>query len=211
MPPRIRYTYDPKSARYRERTSGKFVSPQTVRAGIDAIIRASEARIVTLTDQFRTRAINLGQWEQGMRGELRALHVAAAISAKGGRDEMAPSDWGAVGAKLKRQYQYLAKRATLIGSGKQLPDGSLTNRARMYAKAALPTYLATRGDELTLRGFTEIRSIVHARESCAGCLAQQAKGFQPESVYIPIGARDCLTSCACTELRRNPITGEIAA
>lgn len=211
VPRRIAYTYDARTARYRERTSGKFVTPQKVRGATNEIIKASRDRITAYTEAFRSRELTLGEWETRMRAEIRAVHSAAAIAAKGGREHMANADWGALGAKVKAQYQFLTKRADAIVSGRQAIDGSLTNRARMYASAALPTYLDTRGSELATRGFTEVRSIVHARESCAECLAQQARGFVNESDYTPIGQRTCLTSCACTEQRRNPLTGEIAA
>jgi hypothetical protein len=204
MPRPIRYTYDERSGRYRARASGRFVRASEVRAATDKIIAASKTRITEITESFRSRALTLGEWESRMRAEIRALHVAAAVAGKGGRDQMSNADWGAVGARVKREYQFLTKRTQAI-------DGSLTNRAKMYANASLATYLDTRGNELALRGFTEVRSIVHARESCAQCLAQAAKDWQQEAVYIPIGSRTCLSSCACTEQRRNPVTGEIAA
>lgn len=211
MPRRIAYTYDQRSARYRAKASGRFVRASEVRGATDKIIAASKARITDITEQFRSRGITLGEWESRMRAEIRALHVAAGVAANGGREHMTPAAWGRIGAVVKREYQFLMKRADAVESGRQAIDGSLTNRARMYAQAALPTYLEMRGNELATRGFTEVRSIVHARESCAQCLAEEAKGFQPERDYTPIGHRTCLTSCACTEQRRNPATGEIAA
>lgn len=212
MPPRrIMYTYDERSGRYRARASGRFVRASEVRAATDKIIAASKTRVDATTEQFRSRTITLGEWESRMRAEIRAIHVAVAVAGKGGRDQMSNADWGSVGARVKREYQFLTKRADAVASGRQAIDGSLGQRARMYSQAALATYLDTRGNELALRGFTEVRSIVHARESCAECLAQQAKGFQSERVYVPVGRRTCLSSCACTEQRRNPVTGEIAA
>ena len=104
MSPRVRYQFQESTGRYRG-PSGRFVSQREVRAAVDKMIAASGQRMRGLTEQFRQRALTLGEWEQAMRRELSTLHVAAATVAKGGRAEMSQSDYGRVGQLVQKQFK----------------------------------------------------------------------------------------------------------
>lgn len=83
--------------------------------------------------------ITLGMWEEDMRTRLRMYMGGCAVIGKGGDvDNMRPSDWGKVGAQLKKQYRWLHgfSQDILHKAG----EGTLTlkavqARAHLYAEA----------------------------------------------------------------------------
>ena len=210
MPTRPKFRWDERSRRFRA-SSGRFLPASTIRNVIDGALRTATARVAALTDQLRDRSISLVQWEQEMRRQLKSIHVYSALAAKGGRAQLTPAERGRIGATLKQQYQFLARFAADIESGKQAMQGGMRARARLYANAGRATYEHTRRRDLALAGFTEIRSVLNPADHCAECVAEEAKGWQDPSTFTPIGARQCSHNCKCTAQYRNPETGAVAA
>lgn len=214
MSPRVRYQFQESTGRYRG-PSGRFVSQREVRAAVDKMIAASGQRMRGLTEQFRQRALTLGEWEQAMRRELSTLHVAAATVAKGGRAEMSQSDYGRVGQLVREQFEWLRARADKITSGEQFADGSLSAISQLYAEAARATHQVIVSREMAVRGFTEERNILDREAAhCLGdnsCPGESARGWVPLGTLIPLGKRRCGPNDRCHFQYRNPVTGEIAA
>jgi ferredoxin len=132
-----------------------------------------------------------------MAREIKSAHLASAALAKGGFAQMAPADYGRVGARLKEQYRFLNRFASQIESGQQGLNGQLPIRSEMYIQAARATYHATERREMEQRGVEEERSILGAADHCPDCLQEADKDWQLIGTLIPIGDRICLTRCAC--------------
>ena len=212
MPPRrVAYVYDERTNRYREKRSGRFVRRDAIRRGVDRSIGRSTDRVTALAEQLRTRSITLGEWEVQMRAELRALHTAAALSAKGGRQHMSPAAWGALGRELRTEYEYLRNFADEVSSGAQPLDGRFRARARLYASAAWGTHAETGRREMERLGFDLEENVLTAGESCAGCIAETARGKVPIGTLKKIGSRTCRANDRCHLRFTNSQTGEIAA
>jgi hypothetical protein len=152
----------------------------------------------TLADNLKATG-DIAAWEAGMRQYLREQYEAAMTLVKGGRDNITQADWGYEGSLLKKQYQYLSNFANDIAKN---PDAWLnTNRlnARMdlYKESAYSAMEDMRRREYTEAGYTEERRLLHAAESCPGCLSQAGLGWQPIGSLDPIGAEECVTNCKC--------------
>lgn len=216
MPPRRRYTFNDRTGRYRDARTGRFVSHRQVRAAVDTVIDGSGKRIKALTEQFRSRALTLGEWETRMRVELKALHLAAARAAKGGRAQMTAADYGRVGQALRTQYRYLRRFADEVQSGKQLPDGSMASRALLYPEAARSvSYQSTLAREMRRRGYDQERNVLDREAAhCQGpgsCPDITKRGWQPIGTLPPLGTRPCMVKDKCHVQYRNSRTGEVAA
>ena len=129
---------------------------------------------------------------------------------------MSQADYGRAGRALRDEYDFLRARVDAIVSGEQALDGTLASRAVLYAEAARSvSYEATLSREMATRGFTEERNILDREAAhCVGpgsCPEQTARGWVPAGALIPLGERLCKRSDKCRILRRNPLTGEIAA
>ena len=96
-----------------------------------------DATVGRMAEQLYTGEISLGTWSEQMKAEIKALHTAAGAMGKRGWDNMTQSDWGKVGAEVKKQYRYLQGFAEDIAANRDtMTLGQLQARANMYAEAA---------------------------------------------------------------------------
>lgn len=210
MPPRRRFTFDDRAGRYRA-TSGRFLPASTVRSYIDRTLDAHARAVADITEQFRARAVTLGEWERRMRAELKAIHLYSGMAAKGGRGQLTQADFGRIGARLKSEYALLRSLADDVASGKQPIDGRLASRARMYAQAGRGTFHLIERVEMEKRGFDREENILAPADHCAGCLTETERGAVRIGSLVPIGQRDCLSNDRCRIRYSNSQTGEVAA
>ena len=196
-----RYRWLPNAGstgRYQDRATGRYVSELSVRGDLDKYIDAKNSVLDDLANQLRNREISLADWQLQMRTEIRNMHNAAAMVAKGGRDQMTYADWGRTGRRLRDQYAYLDKWAADIASGKVPLDGRLAQRAKLYGNAARGTYEQERRAVGVEKGNTQEMRILHAKESCSDCIEYAALGWQPIGTLPQIGDSVCRQNCACT-------------
>jgi len=123
--------------------------------------------------------ITLGMWEEDMRTRLRMYVGGCAVIGKGGNvDDMRPSDWGKVGAQLKKQYHWLHSFAQDVYDNRETVSlRAIQARAHLYAEAGH----------------------IMATEIQAGYFAPHVRR-DPISVlpWIPgDGSTQCLNRCGC--------------
>ena len=191
------FSWNERAGRFRD-ASGRFVPEAKVRSGVDAVVDAASQRASNLAKDLREGRINLEQFRDGMFQAIKDVHIASALSAYGGKQAMNESKWGFVGSQIKAQYMYARGMLNDIISGKQAMNGRLDQRAIMYMEAARTTYETIRLREGLKRGVTQVRNILHAKESCDQCKGLTGDGWMDADKMIPIGARQCLSRCACT-------------
>jgi hypothetical protein len=198
-----RYRWAPNAGstgRYVNRATGRYVSELSVRADLDTYIVNKNAGLDALANQLRNREISLADWQLQMRNEMRNMHNAAAMVAKGGREQMTYADWGRTGRELRSQYEYLDKWAADIASGKAPIDGRLNTRATLYGDASRGTYEQQRRVMAADKGNEEECRILHSAESCDDCAKWEVNvlGWQPIGTLPKIGDSICRTRCRCT-------------
>ncbi len=149
----LRWQYDQGVHRYRDQTTGRFLSGTTIlelRNGLlDARVNGTQALSAALADG----RIDLSSWQAGMRAVSRDTALAEYIFGRGGQNAMTPADYGRVGALVKAQYGYLQGFAQEIKTG-DLSDAQINARAAMYAHAGVTAHsvgvMATYGGQLEL-------------------------------------------------------------
>jgi hypothetical protein len=146
------------------------------KALISVRISIFQNEITTLTEKMYIGDVTIGGYEETMRAMIRELHSAVASIAKGGWDNMTQSDWGKIGAPVKRQYRYLHGFMQDISDNREnIPLGTIQRRARMYGDAA-----GSMTNEM------------------------QAGDIRPYLPWIPRdGSTDCLMSCKCSWTKIN--------
>lgn len=132
-----------------------------------------------LANQVYSGQISLGQWEENMKGLIKGLHASTAAIGKGGWDEMTQSDWGRVGAEVKKQYRYLHNFAENIAENRDsISLKAIQARAHMYGDAA---------------GHTA--GIMQAGEFSGGTTRNPTEWALP---WLPKdGSTECLVNCKC--------------
>lgn len=182
---------------YRDLNTGRFASWQSVRNSVDDYIGKSAQRIDGLSTQLRNGEINVAEWQQGMRNEIKIGNRSSGMIGKGGRANMTQSDWGRIGQRIRSQYEYLDNFANDIATGRIPLDGRINARAKLYAEADRGTFEQVRRADERASGRTEEMRVLHAAEHCDDCI--EAAGHWAAIGTLPaIGDSACRSNCRCT-------------
>lgn len=202
MPDLSQYGYNPKSRRYVDLKTGRFVPARDVRAAIDTVIDAETVKVRALSQRLVDGEMSLAEWQSQMAAQIKTLHVAMGVAAYGGFAAMTPARYGYLGSLIKKQYQYLRDFAAQIASGEQKLDGSLIARAALYSQAGRESYSDILVQIAQDGGCTQARRILGGADHCNGCVSEAARGWVPISDSLPIGAAECRSNCRCSQETR---------
>jgi hypothetical protein len=134
----------------------------------------------SLASQVYNGNLSIGAWEEAMKSEIRALHVATGTIGKGGWDNMTQSDWGRIGAEVKQQYRFLHGFADTIAEKRDnISLAAIQARAHMYGEAGKATAAITEAGEF------------------AGGTRRQPGRFKGLPWFPGDGSTKCLTNCRC--------------
>lgn len=200
------FYWNPAAQRYIGKGSTGFVKNTTVRAAIDDYIDNQNVIARDLAGKLANREITVAEWQKGMHRVIADTINANVAASKGGWAQMDAKARGEAAQQIKQQLGGIKKWnsrglrgfAADIESGVQKLDGSFINRAMMYVNSGRKGYEITKRKDMIAFGMTEERNIRHATDSCVGCLAATAAGWQPIGTLPMIGDRDCLTNDKCT-------------
>lgn len=192
------YTFSDRSGRFRDSATGQYVSERAVRDAVDAVVRLSGERMADLAQQFRAGTIDDGQFLTSMISEIKSVHVATALAAYGGREQVTQARWGTVGQLIRQQYAYARQMVADVLEGRQRMNGRLDARSRMYAAAGRTAYENIRRREMAALGYAFEVNVQHSQEGCRECVAASDLGPVPIGTLPPIGSRQCRSMCLCT-------------
>lgn len=206
------YRYNAAAGRYID-PSGKFVSQQVIRGELDKVLDSVTVDMVNLSKSFRAGTIDGSEFQIRSMDLIKQGHLAGAAMQKGGWAQLSQSDFGRIGAIVKREYQFHQGMLDDILSGKQRLDGTLDVRLRLYGQAARNTYHTFEQEDRAIQGYDEERRDLHGGDSCTnssrpGCIEEAARGWVPIGESLDIGAATCLANCRCSKSYRNSVTGE---
>lgn len=176
---------------------GEFVSERAVRAVVDQIADAASDRMAAAAQAMLDGRLSLGAFQAEMQAAIKVSHVAAAVIAHGGREQMTPARWGAIGPEIRAQYGYLRDFAAQVADGRQRLDGSLTARSRQYGQQARVVFERTYGADQRARGYRSVKNVLAPVEHCALCRSLAARGWMPIEQMVPIGQRTCRGNDRC--------------
>lgn len=133
------YRYETASRRFRDVETGRFVSRRTIDRARDEMLDRSMARVDALTTSMQSGQITRFDWWIAMRAEIKQVRIAEYLLARGGRNAMTQSDWGTIGAEIRRQYQYLDRFFAEISQG-TVSESETAARARLYVAGSNASY-----------------------------------------------------------------------
>lgn len=183
---------------YRDVETGRMVSRDDVREGLENLIDESGVNMNTLTQSLAEGKISLADWQAGMMREIKLTHTASAALANGGWAQMTQSDWGATGQLIREQYNYLRNFAKDIADGTQPLDGRMLVRADMYADAGNGTYWEIDKRSHLADGYDLGRRVLEPGiDHCEDCEEYASEGWMPIDEIPEIGNSQCTTRCRC--------------
>ena len=133
------WEYEAASRRYRDKRTGRWLSHTRMIELRDDYVTAYQSRVTGLAERVMSGDMTLQQWERGMRRELKSLHIGQYELGRGGRKAMTQSDWGRLGAEMRRQYEYLGNFVTEIAAG-NLSPAQVAARSQLYLEASTASY-----------------------------------------------------------------------
>jgi hypothetical protein len=204
------FRHSPSTGRYHNVSSGRMVSEREVRDAVDRLADLTSQRLADLSERLLRRDLRLADWQAELMAVLKSAHVAAGVVAHGGAASMDAATYGAIGHRLRDEYQHLRDFAQQLADGTQPLDGRVVARAQMYGQGARVAFETIRARDDRERGLDEERNVLHADSSCATCKDQSALGYVPIGILLPIGSRSCLSRCRCTITRRRSGAAESA-
>lgn len=195
--PDVSFVYNPRTRRYRDAQSGRFISSQTVRKAVDNIIAQESQKLKGLASQLVQGNITFAEWQLQSMAQLKTLHVAMSLAANGGIDNTSPSDLGYIGNLVKEQYKFFRGMVADIRQGKQLLNGSLVARVGLYAQAARGSFEKVAKRAAINSGYQEERRVLGASDHCKTCVEEARKSWQKIGSLRAIGDSECKSNCRC--------------
>lgn len=195
-----RYVYDARLGRYRSLATGRLVRESAIRDVLDRVLATAEDRLGALADALRSRTIGPREWERRMREATKLAHLHGYAAAKGGWAQLAPSDYGRIGNRVRTSYAWLRRFRRQLERGDVLLDGRYTRRMQLYVEGARLAFHEVERGEKQSRGFTRERNQRAAADSCSGCVGETARGWVPIGQLVPPGRRTCGVACKCRVL-----------
>lgn len=203
------YSYDKKTQRYRNLTTGRFIPKTQVDALIRKRITQVETDVITIGNLLQTDKISLEGWQRTTAYTIRELHLQSYMLARGGKQQMTPEDYLVVGRELKKQYAYLRTFAEDINRGYsidrngnpvQMTVGRFEQRLRLYAKSGRSA--ANLAEEQVNRKNGKVAMSRHlgaTDKHCSSCVSYASAGVQPIGMLpMPCQACECGNNCLCS-------------
>lgn len=190
------FTFDPSSARYRNATTGRFVS----NAQITGLRDAFADRVMGRTDGIVGRLVKgdstISDFEFAMRQHIRDVHLAEYALGRGGRAAMTQADYGRTGYYLREQYGYLRAFRDQIAAG-TLTDEQIAARARLYTESAIGAFERGRTAAFEGAGVERVKYLAQGdSRTCPTCRPDHGKVFAIRDMpAIPRHSR-----CRCTSV-----------
>ena len=150
-------------------------------------------RVETLSRDLYTTKINYDTWQRYMRQEIKAMHTAALIIARGGDPKaITKSDWAACQKAVRDQYAYLRNfalqaqaRAYLVetGQGDFFSEKYMATRSKLYGGAVSATFYRAFAHNLLPFVPRDERAETECDGACK-CSLEFQQGPTPETIHV---------------------------
>lgn len=197
------YRFDNNVQRWRNVSTGAFVSQANITAEVHAHMDGSRAVMQELTRMAISEQVSVAEWEVAVAGELADAHRAFGMLGMGGRDNMTQAAWGRVGGNLGDEYHHLRKFSEQLARG-EVSEAQAVARVNQYADASQQAYWQawqTQGDQRK----ADIDWVIDAAaENCEDCLELEANSpYRARDLPTTPGAGQtvCHGNCRCSLVR----------
>lgn len=196
------FAWNERAARWTR--GGRFVSEASLKRGLVGYADAVGREIKDLAGRMARGELPLPDWQLATAERIKTGTLAMELAAKGGR--LTARDYGRIGQRLRRQYEFLQNFALDVEAGR-LSAGQIVARASLYSSGLNGSFEAARMDVWRDRAAAgvrvECRSVLAEAEHCEagdgrpGCADEAARGWVPPGAMSLPGSRRCLARCLC--------------
>lgn len=200
------FVWKPNVGRYFDLGKKAYLAESKVGSLVNAY---QEQRVIPYlagrTERMLEGRLSLGKWQRQVAAELRDAYRVQLLAGRGGRAAATPSDWGRLGAMLKREYKALDNFAAQIKAG-MLSEAEIKARITLYGKGTTSAFEVGRRAAKEEAGYAYMRRRTTSGEVCVDCVGYAAQGWQPMGTLPPPGVDSvCGHNCRCkVEYRKKP-------
>jgi hypothetical protein len=134
-----RWEYSLSAKRYRDTTTGRFVSQASIEKLREDFVAARQDVVRDLVAQLEAGDITVQEWLSAMRDEVKLAHIGQYLFGRGGRNAMTDDDWAAVSDRVRQQFEPLQTFAEQVAAGTQSAD-QIANRSANYIDTSRASY-----------------------------------------------------------------------
>ena len=194
------FEFDKRVQRYRYSSGdrkGQFVSFAQLEK-LTADYQAQQAEQgQQILERLLSQEIGLSDWLKETAAHLKTGHINMYALGFGGHQKMGQGEYGAIGSRLKSEYEYLRNFALDIQKG-GLSEQQIKARLELYYKNTWQTYERARERAHSKNGFDLERRVLAAGENCNDCLRFAAKGWVDIGTLPAPGVESaCQANCRC--------------
>jgi hypothetical protein len=190
-------TYDRRASQYRN-DKGQFVPRPEITRLLNQEIGRSEARLKAHTRLLTQGKIHLAEWQIRMAETIKTSHLQMAMLSSGGKEQLTPRHYGAIGSQLRKQFEYLDNFARDLYAGKVTPTQAI-RRSGLYAESVKITFSRAEQISRIEEGFNAGKRILDAgARHCSECIDYQRLEWTAIADIIPVGTNcSCQNRCKC--------------
>lgn len=194
------FAFDKGTQRYRYTSGakkGQFVSIKALQS-LTSSYQEQQANIgASITDRLIAEEINVEQWMREVASSLKTAHINMFSLGFGGQAKLGAQEYGAIGARLKSEYEYLRNFAQEVEDGK-LSDKQIQARIKLYYNNLWQTYEIGRERAHKNADYNWERRRTAPAENCSDCLGYEAQGWVSIGSLPPPGSgSQCRANCLC--------------
>lgn len=194
------FIFNPKTQRYHYKQGagrGQFVPATAIKFMLQRNIEQTQEDIRTIGELLVNKKISLSTWEETTAIALKNLHIQSYLLGLGGKNSVTQRDYGLIGQRLRREYQYLRKFGEELRT-KGMSQAEFFRRLDLYSSAGSGLHEKARTEGHSKNGFNWERRRRTKTESCQPCIIYEGMGWQPiNTLPAPTERCDCRSNCGC--------------
>ena len=191
------FEFDDKSQRFRDKTTGKFLSRTKVVDLLNNQIALIQDDLQTVTGLLLQNKISVATWESEASLAIKKGNILAYLLGKGGKYQLVDSDKKRIEQKLRFEFGHLRKFASDILDGK-LSANQIKDRISKYGDNFYSLYEQARRDGHYQNSYLWERRITSPGEICVDCQSIADRGWQRIYSLPAIGQSSrCMSRCRC--------------
>jgi hypothetical protein len=193
----INFSFNKESQRYHYLDGdkqGQFVSQSKVREVVQNYLVDYQQEFEAITKFMADGSISLNEWEQRIAKHMKNVTITVYKIAK---PDANSSDYGKIGAHLKKQYVFLRNFSRDIAKG-NLSEAQINARAAQYLQATWSLFNDSARDAHKDAGYKWEKRLQQSKHPCIQCTKYAAMAWQILGTLPKIGEQcECKQQCRC--------------
>jgi hypothetical protein len=186
---------------------GSAVTDKELKSLLKLHLEDGKTRVNQIGEKLLTQKISLLEWQLRTREELKELHLANLLLARGGKNNVTSKDYAELGRTLKNEYKHLRDFTKDLNRGYNIKNGQnyeitkkgFFDRLNKYVKASEISYEKGLKNNHIETDYKYAQRFLNSTTPCVECSSYAALGvIDIVELILPKEACSCGSRCKCT-------------